>query len=68
MSKQCTPKTTPQKTTPRKKDDSLLKSAFQEAFPELLRFYFPEADAIFDIERGIEFLDKELGELFPERQ
>jgi len=50
----------------RKKDDILLKSAFEEAFPDLLRFYFQEADAIFDMERGFEFMDKELSELFPE--
>lgn len=50
----------------RKKDDVLLKSAFEEAFPDLLRFYFQDADAIFDMERGFEFMDKELIELFPE--
>lgn len=50
----------------RKKDDILLKSAFEEAFPDLLRFYFQNADAIFDMERGFEFMDKELTELFPE--
>jgi len=51
---------------PRRKDDILLKSAFEEAFPDLLRFYFDEADAIFDMDRSFEFLDKELSELFPE--
>jgi len=50
----------------RKKNDILLKSAFEEAFPDLLRFFFDKADIIFDIERGFEFLDKELSELFPE--
>lgn len=50
----------------RKKDDILLKSAFEEAFPDLLRFCFPDADNIFDLEKGFEFLDKELNELFPE--
>lgn len=51
---------------PRRKNDILLKSAFEETFPDLLRFYFPDADEIFDMDRGFEFLDKELGELFPE--
>ncbi len=51
---------------PRRKDDVLLKSAFEEAFPDLLRFYFEEADALFDMDKGFEFLDKELIELFPE--
>lgn len=51
---------------PRRKNDILLKSAFEEAFPELLRFFFRDADQLFDIERGFEFMDKELLELFPE--
>ena len=50
----------------RKKNDILLKSAFEEAFPDLLRFFFKDADNIFDIERGFQFMDKELNELFPE--
>jgi len=50
----------------RKKNDILLKSAFEEAFPDLLRFFFKDADTIFDISKGFEFLDKELHELFPE--
>ncbi|UFH54263.1 hypothetical protein [Spirosoma sp. KNUC1025] len=50
----------------RRKNDILLKSAFEEAFPDLLRFFFPQADELFDINRGFEFMDKELGELFPE--
>jgi len=51
---------------PRRKDDILLKSAFEEAFPDLLRFCFAGADDIFDMEKGFVFLDKELSELFPE--
>ena len=50
----------------RRKNDILLKSAFEEAFPDLLRFFFEDADSIFNIERGFEFMDKELMELFPE--
>ena len=50
----------------RRKNDILLKSAFEEAFPDLLRFYFEDADGIFDIGRGFEFLDKELNEFFPD--
>jgi predicted transposase/invertase (TIGR01784 family) len=46
----------------------LLKSAFEEFFPDLLRFYYPSADKVFDIKKGFEFLDKELAELFPEPQ
>ena len=50
----------------RKKNDILLKAAFEESFPDLLHFYFKNADTIFDIAKGFEFLDKELNELFPE--
>jgi len=53
-------------TFPRKKDDPLLKAAFEELFPHLLRFCFPGADKIFDFRKGFVFLDKELTELFPE--
>ena len=49
-----------------RKNDILLKSAFEEAFPDLLRFFFTDADSIFNLERGFEFMDKELLELFPE--
>lgn len=50
----------------RRKNDILLKSAFEESFPDLLRFFFPQADRLFDMNRGFEFMDKELSELFPE--
>lgn len=43
----------------RRKDDILLKSAFEESFPDLLRFYFPGADEVFDMKKGFVFLDKE---------
>ncbi|MFT4019554.1 MAG: hypothetical protein QM668_21500 [Agriterribacter sp.] len=51
---------------PRKKDDALLKAAFEELFPYLLRFCFSDADKVFDFRKGFVFLDKELTELFPE--
>src|SRR5258705_688928 len=35
-------------------------------FDDLLRFIFPEADSIFDMQKGFEFLDKELSEMYPE--
>ena len=55
-----------QNNIPRKKDDALLKAAFEELFPYLLRFCFPDADKVFDFRKGFVFLDKELAELFPE--
>ncbi|MBN8788485.1 MAG: hypothetical protein J0I84_15455 [Terrimonas sp.] len=51
---------------PRKKDDALLKAAFEELFPYLLRFCFPNADKVFNLRKSFVFLDKELTELFPE--
>jgi predicted transposase YdaD len=50
----------------RKKDDILLKSAFEEFFPDLLRFFYPDEVKAFDFDRNIEFLDKELREITPE--
>lgn len=50
----------------RRKNDILLKSAFEEAFSDLLRFFFKDTDSLFDIEKGFEFMDKELLELFPD--
>lgn len=50
----------------RRKNDILLKSAFEEAFPEFLRFYVRDAETIFDFVRGFEFMDKELQEITPE--
>ncbi|MCF2446081.1 hypothetical protein L0657_19135 [Dyadobacter sp. CY345] len=52
----------------RRKNDILLKSAFEEAFSDLLLFFFENADELFDLERGFEFMDKELAELFPDLQ
>lgn len=51
----------------RRKDDALLKAAFEELFPHLLRFCLPDADKVLDFRKGFVFLDKELTGLFPER-
>ncbi|SEN62969.1 hypothetical protein SAMN05216436_11930 [bacterium A37T11] len=53
---------------PRRQDDKLLKSTFEYWFPYLLRFFYPNADDIFDFDRGIEFLDKQLKLIIPERE
>lgn len=50
----------------RRKDDQLWKSLLEDVFDDFLRFAFPEADKIFDMVRGFEYLDKELNELTPE--
>jgi hypothetical protein len=50
----------------RHKYDILWKGVTEEVFDDLLRFIFPEADQMLDIERGFTFLDKELAEIYPE--
>jgi hypothetical protein len=37
----------------------------EEVFEDLLRFVFPNADQVFDMKRGFEFLEKELAEMYP---
>lgn len=53
---------------PRKQNDELLKGAFEENFPDFLRFLYPQADNIFDLSRGIQFMDKELLAIVPDRE
>ncbi|MDM8173183.1 hypothetical protein QT327_02250 [Olivibacter sp. 47] len=48
-----------------KKDDLLWKGILEEIFDDFLRFMHPEADEIYDLKKGIAFLDKELEQLFP---
>ncbi len=50
----------------RRKNDLLWKGMIEEVFDDLLRFIFPGADDVFDMQRGFEFLDKELNEMYPE--
>ena len=44
--------------------DILWKGVLEEVFDDFLRFFYPEADKIFDLSRGITFLDKELAQLY----
>ena len=53
---------------PAKKNDELLKAIFEDNFPDFLRFMYPDADATFDLERGLTFMDKELLEIIPFRE
>ena len=46
--------------------DILWKGVLEWVFEDLLRFVFPEADRVFDIQKGFGFLDKELAEMYPE--
>lgn len=49
-----------------RKSDILWKVVMEEVFADLLRFIFPDADKVYNMERGFEFLDKELAELNPQ--
>jgi hypothetical protein len=48
-----------------KRNDILWKAALEDLFDDFLRFFYPEADELFDLEKGFEYLDKELEQLFP---
>ena len=48
-----------------KRDDSLWKAILEDIFDDFLTFFYPEANEIFDFNKGFEFLDKELNVLFP---
>ena len=49
-----------------KRDDTLWKGILEDLFDDFLRFIYPNADDIFDMARGFDFLDKELEDLFPQ--
>jgi len=46
--------------------DILWKGLLEWVFDDLLRFIFPNADDVFDMNKGFSFLDKELAEMYPE--
>src|ERR1700749_2681760 len=50
----------------RKDRDILWKAVIDVVIDDLLRFVFPGADDLFNLERKVDFLDKELAELYPE--
>lgn len=50
----------------RRRNDILWKGILEEVFEDFLRFVFPHADRMFDMNKGFTFLDKELSELYPE--
>jgi hypothetical protein len=50
----------------RRRNDILWKTILEEVFDDLLRFLFTYADKEYDIDRGFEFLDKELAGIYPE--
>ena len=49
----------------RRKDDILWKGILEDVFDDFLRFLNPDAETVFDLDKGFEFLDKELEQVFP---
>ncbi|MBN9384795.1 MAG: hypothetical protein J0H74_28835 [Chitinophagaceae bacterium] len=47
--------------------DILWKGLLEMVLDDLLRFVFPNADQVFDLQREFGFLDRELAEIFPQR-
>lgn len=50
-----------------KRKDVLWKGAVDEFVEDMLRFFYPGAEELFDFSQSIEFLDPELAQLFPDR-
>jgi hypothetical protein len=50
----------------RRKNDILWKVVLEEVFDDLLRFLYEDADLVYNMDQGFQFLDKELAELCPE--
>ena len=50
------------------RNDILWKAALEDLFDDFLKFFYPNAEQIFDLEKGFEYLDKELEQLFPPEQ
>jgi len=55
-----------QNITMRVRNDTLLKSIIEEYCVEFIRFFFSNADEIFDLDKKILFFDKEFANLFPQ--
>lgn len=52
----------------RKKNDELLKGAFEDNFFDFLRFVNPEAEQILDFSKGVDFMNTELFAIIPDRE
>jgi hypothetical protein len=50
----------------RRKNDILWKVVLEEVFDDLLRFLYEDADLVYNMDQGFQFLDKELAELCPD--
>ena len=47
------------------RNDLLWKGVLEDLFDDFLRFFYPDANELFDFSKGFEYLDKELEQLFP---
>ena len=47
------------------RNDLLWKGVLEDLFDDFLRFFYPNANELFDFNKGFEYLDKELEQLFP---
>jgi hypothetical protein len=47
------------------RDDTLWKGILENFFDDFLRFFFKDANELFDMKKDFQFLDKELAQLFP---
>ncbi len=54
-----------QEKKPPRRDDELWKGILDDVFEDFLRFFFPNADELFDFKKKFVFLDKEFNRLFP---
>lgn len=46
-------------------NDLLYKGLLEDLFEDFLRFMIPDAENLFDLSRGFDFLNQELDQLFP---
>jgi predicted transposase/invertase (TIGR01784 family) len=53
---------------PMKRNDFLWKGILEDVFDDFLTFFYPNAHDIFDFDKGFDFLDKELEDLFPKEE
>lgn len=57
-------KTQPQRKAPLK-DDLLWKGVLEDVFEDFMYFLNPDINTVLDLERGFQFMDKELEQVFP---
>jgi predicted transposase/invertase (TIGR01784 family) len=51
-----------------KRDDTLWKAILEDVFDDFLTFFYPDSSTLFNVEKGFEYLDKELEQLFPPQE